>query len=117
VQPRDWRIRIQDILESIDRITGYIEGMDFEEFTNNRVTIEAVSYNLAIIGEATNHIPAEIRLRHPEVPWLRMRGMRNVLIHEYFCINLNILWEAASYRLPPLVPLLQAVLEAEDNLE
>ncbi|MCF8096147.1 MAG: DUF86 domain-containing protein, partial [Desulfobacteraceae bacterium] len=66
--------------------------------------------NFEIIGEATAHIPEEISAAHPEIPWQDMRDMRNILAHEYFGINENIVWNTIQDDLPPLIPLLKKLL-------
>ena len=117
MRPRDWRLRIQDILEAAQRINGHIQGLDFEVFASHRLLIEAIFFNLAIIGEAASHVPVEIQMRHPELPWDDMRSSRNIIIHEYFRVNLRIVWDTIAQDLPPLVPRLKAVLEAEVDPE
>lgn len=72
---RDWRIRVADILEAIDRVTQYIQGMDRATFEGDTRTLDAVVRNLEVIGEAVRHIPEDVQARHPEVPWVRMRGI------------------------------------------
>ena len=81
---REWKLRIQDITESIDEILQRTAGMTFEDFKANRTIIKAVLYDLGIIGEAVRHIPREIKLRYPKIPWRLMSDMRNVIFHEYF---------------------------------
>ncbi|AHF80366.1 Hypothetical protein TES1_0982 [Thermococcus paralvinellae] len=69
---RDYRLFLQDILESIERIEEYTEGYNFETFAKDRKTCDAVLRNLEIIGEAAKHIPENIRMQHPEIPWKRV---------------------------------------------
>lgn len=108
---RKWNLRISDILESVERIFEYTQGMDFEQFKDDTKTIDAVVRNFEIIGEAASHIPEEISRTHPEIPWRDMRDMRNILTHEYFGINENIVWNTIQDDLPPLIPLLQKLLK------
>ncbi|MBI2854960.1 MAG: DUF86 domain-containing protein [Chloroflexi bacterium] len=112
MRPRDWRIRLEDILEAINRVTTYTEGMSYQQFCRDTKTVDAVVRNLEIIGEAARYVGPDLEEKHPEVPWDRMRGMRNILAHEYFGVDLSILWQTVQHDLPPLVPLLRAVLEA-----
>lgn len=112
--PRSWRVRIEDILESLDNIESYVAGLDFDGFHADRKTVDAVERNLEIIGEATANLPNEILDRWPEVPWHYMRGLRNLLIHEYFGIDVGILWQTIREDLPPLEPLLRKVLSTPD---
>lgn len=107
---RKWDLRIEDILISIERIMDYTQGMDFEQFKADVKTVDAVIRNFEIIGEAASHIPEEISVAHPEIPWQDMRDMRNILAHEYFGINENIVWNTIQGDLPPLIPLLKKLL-------
>ena len=66
---RDWQLRLQDIIESIDEILEWTTNMTFEDFSSNRVTLKAVLYNLGIIGEASRNIPSEVQLRYSQIPW------------------------------------------------
>lgn len=105
--PREWRLYIEDILEAISRIQRYTRGMVFDDFHVSDITIDAVVGNFTVIGEAARQVPSELEKRYPEIPWEKMRGLRNVVIHQYFGMDLKILWETAQNDLPPLVPLLQ----------
>jgi uncharacterized protein with HEPN domain len=111
VSPRDWRYRAEDILEAIANARSYVAGMTFERFAADTKTVRAAAYEIGVIGEAVGHLPAEVRESHPEVPWRKMQAMRNVVVHEYFRVDTRILWQTIQDDLPPLVPLLQALLE------
>jgi hypothetical protein len=107
---RNWTFRIQDILECMDRISEYTAGMSYETFLDNRLVTDAVVRNLEVIGEAARHIPEEIQRQFPDIPWVEMKGMRNILIHEYFGVSLEIVWKTAQEDLPPVEPKLREVL-------
>jgi uncharacterized protein with HEPN domain len=111
VSPRDWRYRVEDILEAIANAQAYVTGTTFEQFTADTKTVRAAAYEIGVIGEAVGHIPEEVRQRHPEVPWRKMQAMRNIVVHEYFRVDTSILWQTVQQDLPPLVPLLHAVVE------
>jgi uncharacterized protein with HEPN domain len=111
--PRDWRIRLEDILDAIDKIETYVVGMSFEEFSADTKTLDAVIRNLTIIGEAARNVPAEIQERYRDVPWREMQGMRNVVVHEYHGVSAFIIWRTATFNLPPLVDILTAILKQE----
>jgi uncharacterized protein with HEPN domain len=81
------------MLIAIAEIRGFTNEMTFDEFQDDLKTVRAVLYNLAIIGEAVRVIPPEIETAHPEIPWDDVRGMRNIVIHEYFQVNLSIIWQ------------------------
>lgn len=110
---RDWTFRIRDILEAIDAIRNYTDGMNFEDFVADRKTVDAVVRNLTVIGEAAGRIPKDIGENHPEIPWREMGDIRNFIVHEYFGISNRILWDTIQADLPPLIPLLQKVLASQ----
>jgi uncharacterized protein with HEPN domain len=107
---RDWRFRVRDILSALDAIAAFTDGMTYAQFVADRRTRDAVIRNLITMGESVRWIPDVILTAHPEVPWRTMRGVRNVVAHEYFGIDDEILWQTVRGDLPPLVPLLQDVL-------
>jgi len=114
VPPRDWRMRIDDILGAIAAIQEYTLGMDLDAFAKNRKTVDAVLRNITVIGEAAGHLPPDIAEAHPEIPWKVMRDFRNVVVHAYFGIQLSILWDTIQDDLPPLVVPLKRLLERGD---
>ncbi len=79
--------------------------MDFESFATDKKTVNAVIRSLEVIGVATKHIPAAFRRKHPEIPWSKMAGMRDVLIHDYMGVDLRTVWNVVKERLPEVVPL------------
>jgi uncharacterized protein with HEPN domain len=85
--------------------------MSYEAFLGNRLVIDAVVRNLEVIGEAARHIPDDVQTRFPDVPWVEMKGMRNILIHEYFGVSLEIVWKTVRENLPPVEPMLRKVLK------
>jgi uncharacterized protein with HEPN domain len=113
VPSRDWRFRIQDIVGSITEIEQRAKDITFEEFAKNQTIVKAVLYDFVVIGEATRNVPNEIQSRYPLIPWRLMGGMRNVVTHEYFQVNLSRVWETIQNDLPSLVPQLQEILKRE----
>lgn len=102
MSPRNWEFRIEDILDSLDLISEYVKGLDYENWKKDRKTIDAVIRNIEIIGEAANHIPTDIQEKYNEIPWYEMKGMRNILIHEYFGVDIDVLWRTIQEDLPSL---------------
>jgi uncharacterized protein with HEPN domain len=91
-----------DILESIKDITDFTDGMTIDQFSVDRKTVKAVIRCLEVIGEAANKIPNNVREKYPEVPWIEIIGMRNRLIHEYFGVDVNIIWQTIQEDIKPL---------------
>lgn len=106
---------VQDILEAIIEVKDFTAGMEPEDFANDKKTINAVVRSLEIIGEAAKKIPGDMREKYPDIPWKSMEGMRDKLIHEYFGVDLDIVWEVVNVELPPIKPLIQKVLEDIDS--
>jgi len=111
VPHRDWKFRIQDILDAVGAVQKYTQGMEFKTFTKDRRTVDAVVRNLIIIGEAAVHIPENICLKHPEVPWYDMRGMRNFVVHEYFKASDAVIWDTVQVDLPQLPAPLKKIFD------
>ena len=85
--------------------------MSYESFINDKKTIDAVVRNLEIIGEATKGIPETIRVKNPEIEWQRIVGLRNVLIHQYSGIDLEVVWDIIVNKLPLLQKQITHILE------
>lgn len=99
---RSATLYLEDILTSIENIEEYTEDLVFEDFRNDKKTIDAVVRNLEIIGEAARNIPEELKSQHSKVPWEKMASMRNKVIHEYFGVDVEILWQTIKEDLPEL---------------
>ncbi len=107
---KDYRDYILDIIESIHDIDMFINNMEFKDILSDKKTAHAVVRCLEIIGEAANKIPQDIKINYSEIPWKQLIGMRNKLIHEYFGVDLEIVWVVITEELPPLLPLFEDIL-------
>ena len=99
---RDSSVFLQDILQAIVKIERYTDGLSYEEFTVNDMAIDAVIRNFEIIGEAASHVPEAVRQRNAAIPWDKMKAMRNIMIHEYFGVDLETVWKTVKMSLPAL---------------
>lgn len=115
MSPRNWKFRLEDIDESLDLIREYTRDISYISWVKDRKTIDAVIRNLEIIGEATSHIPDSIQSKHTEIPWLQMKGMRNILIHEYFGVDIDVLWQTVNDDLPRLKKQIETLISEMKN--
>jgi len=93
---------LDDICEALDRIEQYISGMSFDVFSKDRKSVDAVVRNLEIIGEASNRLPADFKDSHSQIQWHKVVGLRHRIVHEYFGIDLQIVWQILQKDLPSL---------------
>jgi len=104
-------VYINHIKEAMVKIKKYLMGVSHEEFAKNSLLIDGVVRELEIIGEAANNIEQSFKDKHREVPWLKIRGMRNSLIHEYFGVDINIVWNTCEDDLPRLNKIINGLLK------
>ena len=97
--PRDYKQQLDDILQAIAFIREYVNNMGYEAFEADRKTQDAVIRNLEIIGEAARTIPDEVKDKAAELEWYKIIALRNILIHEYFGVNLKIVWDVIQNKL------------------
>lgn len=102
---------IEDILESILKVEQFIEGVDYNTFIVDEKTLYAVRTALQIIGEASARIPRNIRDQHQEIPWKQIIAFRNRIVHEYFGVDVILVWKTIQHDLPALKPKIRKLLE------
>lgn len=112
--PRDDSARVRDIVEACDRIVRATAGLDRAAFAEHDLVIRAVLYDFAVIGEAAKGVSAVMRAAHPTIPWSDMAsdmaGMRDVVIHQYFGVDADIVWRAATVSVPRVLAQLRAIV-------
>jgi len=115
VSYKDWRVRVEDIIDAINRIDRYVEELSEEQFVEDERTVDAVANNLEIIGEAAHAVPKSVTRKFDRLPWDTMAEMRNILIHEYHSVDPALIYRTAKNDLPPLTAQLMAVLQDEEE--
>jgi uncharacterized protein with HEPN domain len=108
---RNHRLYLKDILEAMESIERFVEGMNFDEFIQDDKTASAVVRKFEIIGEATKMIPEFIKEKYPQVPWKDMAGMRDRLIHAYFGTDYTLVWETIKNAIPKTKLIIYKILE------
>jgi uncharacterized protein with HEPN domain len=94
---------LEDMQTATEENLNFTKGLDFQGFLGSLQTIKAVLFNLQLLGEASNKVPNEIKALAPKVPWQELRGLRNRVVHEYFDMNLEMVWTITSKHLPDLL--------------
>ena len=105
-----------DILIAANKARKFVEGIDKNKFEENEVIQNAVMRPLEIIGEASARVSKDFRKKHPEIPWREMVGLRNRLIHEYFRIDYDAVWDTIHKDLPQLIEIIQPLVPKEDEI-
>ena len=110
------KVRLQDILEAIEKIEQYTDR-GRQAFDTDEMLQVWVVYHLQILGEAASKISPELRIQYPDVPWTQIVGMRNILVHDYFGIDLDVVWTVIERDLLQLKPQISAILrDLEDDV-
>jgi uncharacterized protein with HEPN domain len=99
---RDPLVLLEDIMLAIQKIGRYTSQMDHNAFLTDELVIDGVARNLEIIGEAARQLPEDFRRAHPQIPWTQIAGLRNRIVHDYFGLDLEIIWEIIQHDLPEL---------------
>ncbi|MBI5233022.1 MAG: DUF86 domain-containing protein [Deltaproteobacteria bacterium] len=106
---------LEDIQEAINLIGLYTKGLTYRKFLEDRKVQDAVVRNLEVIGEASKNIAATFKAKYPDVPWKKVAGLRDKLIHFYFGIDYKIVWNIAKKELPKLLKQVKAILKQESK--
>jgi uncharacterized protein with HEPN domain len=103
------RIRIQHIIDASNEVMHFTENVSKEEFFKNRMMILSVIKEIEIIGEAASKLSEVVKINNPDIPWRDIIGMRNRLIHGYFDVNVELVWNTVKYNIPYLLSLIQKI--------
>jgi uncharacterized protein with HEPN domain len=117
VPSRSWQQRVEDILAAIADIQAWTVGKTQADLESDQILLRAILYSFMIIGEASNYVPESLQNIYTEIPWRLMKDMRNVMAHEYFQIDVQILWNTITKSLPRVVTQLETLLEQEIGRE
>ncbi len=102
---------LNDILKSIQKIQKYTKGKTYDDFIQNDLLVDGVVRNLEVIGEAVKNIPASFRKKYSSIEWKKIAGLRDILIHEYFGIDYEILWDIVKNKIPELENQMKEIIE------
>lgn len=108
---REFELRVQDMLTEIAVVEETVADLNVEAFAQNQQALRAVLYSLAVIGEAVTSAIDELEAANPATPWHQIRGMRNAVIHEYFRVDVETIWQTTQLDLPILKAALQQILD------
>ncbi|MBN3033354.1 MAG: DUF86 domain-containing protein [Candidatus Saganbacteria bacterium] len=108
---RNYRIFVKDILDSITAIERFVGKLGYNKFSKDDKTVSATIRKLEIIGEAAKNTPSFVKEKQPEIDWKSMAGMRDKLIHDYFGVDMEILWAVIKKDLPQIKPLIKQLLK------
>jgi uncharacterized protein with HEPN domain len=108
---REWKLLFEDIIECINKIEEYTDDLTFDDFEESNLVTDAVIRNIEIIGEASKNIPAEIQQSFSDIPWQKLRGIRNRIVHDYFDVDRKIIWFIVTNELLILKNSLQSHLQ------
>ncbi len=113
--PRDYRLYLEDIVEAAEKIQNYSEGMNYDSFAADSKTVDAVVRNLGIIGEAVRNLPEEIKTKSgvDDLEWKKIVAFRNIVIHQYFGVNLQVVWDIVENKILPLKESCQKMLRKD----
>ncbi len=110
---RNYKLYLEDIFAAIEKIQKYAGNISYEDLIKDEMKIDAIVRNFEIIGEASNNIPKETRDKYPSIEWRKVINFRNILAHEYFGVDYEIMWDIIKNKLPDLQKNIKAIIDSE----
>ena len=110
---RDEMLYLRHVLDAMDTVKEYLQGVNEEKFKNTRLIQDGVIRQIEIIGEAVRHVSKDIRKTYPEIPWQDVAGMRDKLIHDYIGVNYTIVWDVVKNKIPEIQVIVAQIIQAE----
>lgn len=104
---------LKDIIDAINNIEDYVTNLSLDDFKNEKMRVDAVTRNFTILGEAVSQLPPEIIEKHLSVPWIEVKNFRNVIVHKYHILDLDIMWDIIENKLNPLKEQITKILKEE----
>ena len=114
---RENLLLVHDMIESALKIQKYTQDLEFSQFIEDDKTIDAVVRNFEIIGEASSRVEPDFKFQYSHIPWKKVKGYRNKLIHEYFGIDYQIVWEIVQDDLPALIESLNQIIDSDSSMK
>jgi len=112
---RDDTVYLKHILDAVNLIDEYLKDTDYDDFMSHRMLQDAVVREIEIIGEATKNVSSSTRRKYPDIPWKKMAGMRDKLIHGYFGVDWDAVWDTATKDISELGQKIEEIIEAEEG--
>jgi len=113
--PRDFKVFLKDILRAIERIEEYAGDLSYKDFCENQLVQDGVVRNLEIIGEAVKNLPKDVQKKYPTVEWKKIAGLRDILIHAYFGVDRDIVWDVVINNIPDLKKQISLILKKKNK--
>ncbi|OPY36406.1 MAG: hypothetical protein A4E35_01945 [Methanoregula sp. PtaU1.Bin051] len=111
---KDSRVYLNHILDEIELIRSVCTDLSFDDFRASKEKEHTITRSLEIIGEAAKNVPEQVKKKHPEIPWKFMAGLRDKIIHGYFAINYDIVWDVITRKIPDLEPKIREICEEQE---
>lgn len=111
---RDWRLYLDDLVNSCEKVIAFLQDKDLPVFASNDMLRDAVLRNLEVIGEAAAHLPDHVKAQAPGVDWMNIKGLRNIIVHRYFEIDEDVLWDVVVHEVPDLLAKARALYKLKD---